>query len=76
MNALAQATEAKGGITAASALLGVSPQRLSNWISRGVPVEWCVAVEREIGASRQDLRPDDWHLIWPELAEPKAEQGA
>lgn len=29
----------------------------------------CVAVEREsCGAVRRwDMRPDDWHLIWPEL---------
>ncbi len=29
----------------------------------------CVAIERASGGqiSRKDLRPDDWHLIWPEL---------
>ena len=29
----------------------------------------CVLVERCSGAAvmRWDLRPDDWHLIWPEL---------
>lgn len=25
-------------------------------------------------ARLQDLRPDDWHLIWPELADPKAQE--
>lgn len=37
---------------------------------------YCVAIERETRGhvTRQDLRPDDWHLIWPELAQ--AEQGA
>jgi DNA-binding transcriptional regulator YdaS (Cro superfamily) len=32
----------------------------------------CVAIERESGGrvTRRDLRPDDWHQIWPELAEP------
>lgn len=31
----------------------------------------CVAVERESNAevTRKDLRPHDWHLIWPELVE-------
>lgn len=35
----------------------------------------CVAIERESGGvvTRRDLRPDDWHLIWPELAEPMKE---
>lgn len=30
----------------------------------------CVAIERATGGSisRKHLRPDDWHLIWPELA--------
>ena len=31
--------------------------------------QYCVAIERETGGqvTRRDLRPDDWHLIWPEL---------
>ncbi|WP_405126746.1 transcriptional regulator [Ralstonia pseudosolanacearum] len=30
----------------------------------------CVALERESRQviTRRDLRPDDWHAIWPELA--------
>lgn len=29
----------------------------------------CVAIERATAGAvtRRDLRPDDWHLIWPEL---------
>lgn len=31
--------------------------------------EIAASVERETGAAyRKALRPDDWHLIWPELA--------
>jgi DNA-binding transcriptional regulator YdaS (Cro superfamily) len=31
--------------------------------------ELCVVIERESGGDvrRWDLRPTDWHLIWPEL---------
>lgn len=31
----------------------------------------CVSIERATdgAVTRRDLRPDDWHLIWPELAE-------
>lgn len=31
----------------------------------------CVAIERASGGqiSRKDLRPEDWHLIWPELVD-------
>lgn len=30
---------------------------------------YCVAIERATNGvvTRQSLRPDDWHLIWPEL---------
>lgn len=36
--------------------------------------QYCVAIEQATAGvvSRRDLRPDDWHLIWPELAEAKA----
>lgn len=32
--------------------------------------EVAAAVERVTGGgtTRKDLRPDDWHLVWPELA--------
>lgn len=29
--------------------------------------EICSAIERATGVSRRDLRPHDWHLVWPEL---------
>lgn len=29
--------------------------------------EKCAAIERATGISRRLLRPDDWHLIWPEM---------
>lgn len=31
--------------------------------------EKCSAIERATGVSRRDLRPHDWSLVWPELAE-------
>ena len=35
---------------------------------------FCVGIERETRAlvTRKHLRPDDWHLIWPELASARA----
>lgn len=38
---------------------------------RPVPVERCADIERATGGAvtRRDLRPDDWHRIWPELAQ-------
>jgi len=38
--------------------------------SREFPPEHCVVIEQKSDRriTRQDLRPDDWQLIWPELA--------
>ncbi len=38
---------------------------------RSVPVIWCVRIETATDGKvrRQDLRPDDWAEIWPELKE-------
>jgi DNA-binding transcriptional regulator YdaS (Cro superfamily) len=51
--------------------LGVTPTTVSEWRSgkRPVPIERCVDIERITGGvvTRQHLRPDDWHRIWPEL---------
>ncbi|MDR9108984.1 transcriptional regulator [Burkholderia multivorans] len=59
--------------------LGVSQGLVCQWIKKRRPVaaDRCVSIERVTGGAvgRRDLRPDDWHLIWPELAEP-AKEGA
>ena len=51
--------------------LGVSPAAVGNWKFRAVPYEHCPRIESLTGGAvtRRDLRPDDWHLIWPELAD-------
>lgn len=38
--------------------------------------ELAAAIERETNGAvtRRDLRPDDWHLIWPELAQAPAQE--
>lgn len=50
--------------------LGISAQAISNWNSRGVPIEHCTAIEKATkgAVTRKDLRPNDWQAIWPELA--------
>ncbi|MCK5769492.1 YdaS family helix-turn-helix protein [Algiphilus sp.] len=44
----------------AARAIGVSPQRLHNWRSRGVPVDQCVEIERVTGGEVrcEELRPD------------------
>lgn len=52
-------------------LIGAPPVLLSQWRSgvRAVPIERCTEIEAatERAVRRWDLRPDDWHRIWPEL---------
>lgn len=54
-----------------AAALRVSPVLVSQWRTgaRAVPIERCVAIERATSGAvtRLDLRPNDWHRIWPEL---------
>ena len=56
--------------------IGVPAPLLSQWRtgSRPVPIERCVTIETATkgAVTRKDLRPDDWHQIWPELAKGKA----
>lgn len=44
---------------------------VSQWCAglKPVPIERCVDIERATAGAvrRWDLRPDDWHRIWPEL---------
>lgn len=58
-------------LTGISALLGVSKSAVSQWksVGRKVPILHCLAIERATKGmvSRQELRPNDWHLLWPEL---------
>jgi len=66
--------------------VGVTPSMVNQWIKgvRPVPVDKCASIERATAGDvrRWDLRPDDWHLIWPELVgtegspEPKATEQA
>lgn len=64
--------EAERGRGVALALaLGIPQESVSQWKNgiRAVPLERCSSIEfATAGAVRRwDLRPDDWHRIWPEL---------
>lgn len=56
--------------------IGVSQGMVHQWINaiRPVSAESCVLIEQATAGAvtRQDLRPDDWMKIWPELAEKAA----
>lgn len=61
----------RGRGAALAAAVGVTPVMVSQWSGgiKPVPPERCVAIEQATSGvvTRRDLRPKDWHLIWPEL---------
>lgn len=61
----------RGGATELAKQLEVSISYLSQLAAGTTPrsPERCVQIEQVTDGkvSRQDLRPDDWHRIWPEL---------
>ena len=75
MNPIKTAIAFAGSQAALAGLLGVKQPTVSEWLrgERPVPVERIVDIERvtEGAVTRRDLRPDDWHRIWPELAQPE-----
>lgn len=55
--------------------MGRSPSQVYHWKVglKPVPLELCTVFEAASNGlvMRWDLRPDDWHLIWPELKKRK-----
>lgn len=60
---------------ALASALNVSSGLVYQWLKgiRPISAEQCVVIEKVTGGqvTRKDLRPDDWHLIWPELIDNK-----
>ena len=52
---------------------GIIEVLISQWrrCVRPVPVSKCIIIENATNGQvgRRDLRPNDWHEIWPELIE-------
>lgn len=68
----------RGGASRFADTLGVSISFLSQMASGTAAISpaRAVAIEQATNGAvtRRDLRPNDWHLIWPELAWPEAGQ--
>ncbi len=66
-----KACEIVGGLSALANLLGVAPPIVHRWASgeRPVPHLRCVQIEKLTNGevTRQMLRPNDYHEMWPEL---------
>ena len=62
---------ARGRLVGLASAIDMSPAYLSQIANGTRPAQAavCVAIERATGGqvTRRDLRPCDWHLIWPEL---------
>lgn len=71
---VAAAADIAGSQAALARSLHVSPPTINQWAKgvRPVPEKMAVAIEAitKGAVTRRDLRPNDWHLIWPELAQP------
>lgn len=70
----------RGRAAKLAADIGVSQVTIHQWAGfnpfnkKRVPTDRCASIEQATAGAvtRKDLRPDDWHLIWPELIEDKA----
>jgi hypothetical protein len=60
-----------GGTAAVARRTGARMASVSEWRKQGIPsgrrIELGADIERVSGQRRWQQRPDDWHLIWPEL---------
>jgi DNA-binding transcriptional regulator YdaS (Cro superfamily) len=66
----------RGGVTRFAAALEVTPSYLSQLAAGTTPRSpaRCVQIEKATGGkvTRKDLRPDDYHDIWPDLTDKAA----
>lgn len=65
-----------GGPAAVAKLLDIKPPSVVGWRTHGIPDDKLIRLaptcEQRGIASRQQLRPNDWQQIWPELAQAAA----
>ncbi|MCG1038773.1 MULTISPECIES: YdaS family helix-turn-helix protein [Burkholderiaceae] len=67
-----EACDTVNGLSGFARMVGVKPPTAYEWLTRQrpVPPHRCVLIEKIFPTStRKRLRPKDWMLIWPELAE-------
>lgn len=76
-NPIRRAVSIVGNGTLLAKQLGVTAVTISDWASgkRPIPIKRCVEIEVLTNGqvTRQLLRPDDWHEIWPELRDQSKE---
>jgi len=67
-----------GGLSTLANMVGVSAPTVHEWKTkrRPVPVLRCLSIVRATNGAvtLQELRPNDWQQIWPELAQAPTQQ--
>ncbi|CAO3955388.1 transcriptional regulator [Achromobacter mucicolens] len=70
--ALTVAIGLAGSKAALARMIDVLPQQIGNWLTRDKEIDpvYCARIETclEGRVTRPQLRPDDWQIVWPELA--------
>ncbi|WP_198036367.1 transcriptional regulator [Cupriavidus taiwanensis] len=62
--AMRLAVDRAGGLNKLAKALGKKPNAVSNWLTRGVPVEFCPAIEAITGVPCEELNPKaDWKVF-------------
>jgi DNA-binding transcriptional regulator YdaS (Cro superfamily) len=76
MNLKDWANQTRGRQAALAAFLNVPAPNVCSWVSgqKQPSIKTAVAIEHftQGQVTRQDLFPNDWQQIWPELAQPAA----
>ncbi len=67
-----------GGTTAVARLLGIKAPSVHAWRTGGIPDDKLIRLaplaEKRGIACRQELRPSDYWLIWPDLCAPAKQE--
>ena len=60
-----------GSLAAVARELNMKAPSVFSWKEKRIPIIRCIEIENitDKKITRKELRPDDWHLIWPELAD-------
>jgi DNA-binding transcriptional regulator YdaS (Cro superfamily) len=71
MNLSTYLSQQRGRKAALAKAIGVHAPDISRWLAGGrpIPTKYGAAIERATGGivTRQELFPEDWKRIWPEL---------
>lgn len=73
MNLAEYLSNERGRAAALAKSLGTYPSNVTDWAKgkRPIPIHYGAQIERHTDGqvTRQELFPDDWQRIWPELAQ-------